>query len=52
MFKKKSILLFVVMCVSLVLGGCNTMGGVGEDLKAAGGAIKDTAQKAKDKISK
>ena len=35
------------MGLSLGLVGCNTMQGLGEDIEAAGGAISNTAKKAK-----
>ena len=41
----------LLLCLLVVLGGCNTVGGIGDDLKAAGGAITETAAKAKEKIS-
>jgi predicted small secreted protein len=37
--------LFLLMAVAL--GACNTIGGMGQDLSAAGRAIDDTAQSAK-----
>ncbi len=30
-----------------VLSGCNTVKGIGQDIKAGGGAIESTAEKAK-----
>jgi len=39
----------LLLCLLVVLGGCNTVGGIGDDLKAAGGAITETAAKAKEK---
>ncbi len=41
----------VLFCLAILLGGCNTVGGIGDDLKAAGDAITETAQKTKEKIS-
>ena len=35
------ICVFVGLCI---LGGCNTMEGVGKDLKQAGGTIEDAAK--------
>ena len=32
----------------LVLSGCNTMRGMGEDVEAAGGAMSDTAEDVED----
>jgi predicted small secreted protein len=49
-------------CVSWLLGllatglfvlsvsGCNTMSGMGQDVKAAGSAVSDTAQKTEEKM--
>ena len=34
----------------LVLGGCNTMRGMGEDVEAAGGAMSDTAEDVEDEM--
>lgn len=34
----------------LALTACNTVEGAGQDIKAAGSAISDTAQKVKQKI--
>jgi entericidin B len=39
-------LLFMV----LVLSGCNTMRGMGEDVEAAGGAMSDTAEETEEDI--
>lgn len=44
----KILLKVLVLTVTLgslcILGGCNTMEGVGKDLKQAGGAIEDAAE--------
>jgi predicted small secreted protein len=48
---KKVIMTGLALCLLVALGGCNTVGGLGDDLKAAGGAITETAAKAKEKIS-
>jgi predicted small secreted protein len=34
----------------LVLSGCNTVEGMGEDVSAAGGAMSDTADDVKDEM--
>jgi predicted small secreted protein len=39
-------LLFLV----LVLSGCNTMQGMGEDVEAAGGAMSDTAEDVEEEM--
>ena len=42
----------LALCLALCMAGCNTVSGAGEDLKAAGGAIKEAAQKTKERITK
>lgn len=47
--------LLLVCCsilLALSLGACNTVSGLGQDIGAAGTAIKETAQKTKDKMAK
>ena len=34
--------------MALVLSGCNTVSGMGEDVEAAGGAMSDTAEDVED----
>jgi predicted small secreted protein len=41
----------LVLCLLMALNGCNTVSGIGDDLKAAGGAITETAAKTKEKIA-
>ncbi|MFD2110381.1 entericidin A/B family lipoprotein [Thiorhodococcus fuscus] len=41
-------LLFLLLPLTLSMAGCNTMAGVGEDLKAAGGGIEKSAESNKD----
>lgn len=36
--------LTALLFMALVLSGCNTIGGMGEDVEAAGGAMSDTAE--------
>ena len=36
--------MMLVMAGGLLLSGCNTIGGMGEDVEAAGGAVSDTAE--------
>ena len=40
-------ILFVLLASLYLLGGCNTIEGMGKDIKAAGGAIEKTAEKTK-----
>jgi predicted small secreted protein len=47
---KRTLVGLVMMVVVLLIGGCNTVSGLGEDIGAAGTAIKDTANKTKEKI--
>lgn len=44
--KKSALHVFAAVVVLLALSGCNTIGGIGEDLKAAGGAISRNAKEA------
>lgn len=46
---KKTVILLLALSA---LVACNTVEGAGEDLGAAGKAISNTAEKAKDKITK
>ncbi|MDY6991300.1 MAG: entericidin A/B family lipoprotein [Pseudomonadota bacterium] len=41
---KQSVLLMIML---LILSGCNTIAGMGEDLEAAGGSIEESAEKEK-----
>ena len=43
-------LLAVLGFASMSLTACNTMSGAGEDIKAGGDAIHDTAEDAKDSM--
>jgi predicted small secreted protein len=36
--------------MALVLSGCNTMAGMGEDVESAGGAVSDTAEDVEDEM--
>ena len=36
--------------MALVLSGCNTMQGMGEDVEAAGGAMSDTAEDTEEEM--
>ena len=36
--------------MAVVLSGCNTMRGAGEDVEAAGGAMSDTAEEVEDEM--
>lgn len=48
----KSILAFVTLLGALMLGGCNTISGMGQDIQAAGGAIKETAEETRERINR
>lgn len=48
---KTMIIKAVAVCAVLLLASCNTMSGLGDDIQAAGGAIKSTAVKTKEKVS-
>lgn len=43
-------ILAITFCVA-GLTGCNTFEGVGKDIKSAGGALADTAEKAKREMN-
>lgn len=38
----------LIFCFSAVATGCNTISGIGEDMQAAGSAIKNKAEDVKD----
>jgi predicted small secreted protein len=40
----------VLAATASLLSACNTAAGFGEDMKAAGGAISNSAQQTKDKL--
>ncbi|MDQ2696346.1 MAG: entericidin A/B family lipoprotein [Pseudomonadota bacterium] len=40
-------LLAALLALNLSLAGCNTLGGAGEDIEAAGDALEDEAEEAK-----
>lgn len=40
--------LAALLFMAFVLSGCNTIGGMGEDVEAAGGAMSDTAEDVQD----
>ena len=40
-------LFFILFLNMVILSGCNTMSGVGEDMQSAGDAIEDSAEKNK-----
>ncbi|HLT02394.1 MAG TPA: entericidin A/B family lipoprotein [Geminicoccaceae bacterium] len=42
--------LTALLFMALVLGGCNTVEGMGEDVEAAGGAMSDTAEDVEDEM--
>jgi predicted small secreted protein len=39
-----------LLLMGLVLNGCNTVEGAGEDVSAVGGAVSDTADDVKDNM--
>lgn len=39
--------LFVLMVLGMLVAGCNTMEGVGKDIKSGGEAIEESAEKHK-----
>ena len=41
----KSIVTMLLAAITLLLAGCNTLEGIGQDIKRAGGAIEDAAKK-------
>ena len=41
----KSIVTLLLASITLLLAGCNTLEGIGQDIKRAGGAIEDAAKK-------
>lgn len=41
----------LLLLSALMLAGCNTMSGVGEDIGAAGGAIDQTSERTQEKIT-
>jgi entericidin B len=41
--------LLTMICIAIACAGCNTIEGVGKDVKATGQAIENTADKAKPK---
>ena len=40
-------LLLIALLVSFALAGCNTIAGIGKDVKKAGEVVSDTAEKCK-----
>lgn len=47
----KSILALMTLSGVLLLSGCNTISGMGDDIQAAGTAIKETAEETKERIT-
>jgi len=41
----RNILSFTMLAVALLLVGCNTINGMGKDIKAAGQSIEDASKK-------
>lgn len=44
-------LTLLVLLTALVLAGCNTMSGVGEDVSAAGETLDETSERTQEKIT-
>jgi predicted small secreted protein len=42
---QKSVTFIAIIAVGLVVTGCNTVHGIGRDVKSAGGAVADAAKK-------
>ena len=40
-----------LIVTSVLLGACNTVEGAGQDLKSAGTAVSNSAEKVKDKLN-
>ena len=47
----KSMLAFVTLLGALLLTSCNTISGMCTDIRAAGDAIKETAEETKERIN-
>lgn len=41
-------LILAILTASLAVAACNTVAGAGKDVESVGGAVKDTAQDAKN----
>lgn len=41
----------LMLLTALVLAGCNTVSGLGEDISAAGGAIDQTSERTQEKLT-
>lgn len=49
-FHGKYALLAIIIAAATILGGCNTVQGVGKDVEAVGEKTQEAAQKASDKL--
>lgn len=49
-FFRMFLVLMTLLLTTSALTACNTIGGAGEDIKAGGDAISDTADDVKDKM--
>jgi predicted small secreted protein len=49
-FHAKRAMLAILIVAVTILGGCNTVQGVGKDVEAVGDKTQETAQKASDKL--
>ena len=43
----RNVVLFAVMAASMAIAACNTVSGAGQDVRAAGEAVSNTAEDAK-----
>jgi predicted small secreted protein len=46
--KMKRLSIFLLLATALFLGGCETMAGLGKDIKSAGEALEKKAKKSSD----
>jgi predicted small secreted protein len=44
----RNVFLMAILTASLAVAACNTVAGAGKDVESVGGAVKDTAQDAKN----
>ena len=45
-------IIFTVLTMSVILAGCNTVKGVGQDVSKVGSVVTDTAEKTSDGIKR
>ena len=44
----RKVFLLAILTASMAVAACNTVAGAGKDVESVGGAVKDTAQDAKN----